>query len=73
MTFTDTDRELLAALDDREWRTVGYRLGAFHPWMADELVKLGLVERRERAHKKGAHEYRLTEAGRNALIERVRS
>ena len=65
--LTDKDRELLAALDDQEWRTVGYRLGNFFPWDADELVSRGLAERRERDRKKGAHEYRLTAAGRNAL------
>lgn len=63
MILTEQQRALLDALDEQEWRTVGYRLGNFHPWMADELVKLGLVERREREHKRGAHVYRRTAAG----------
>jgi len=65
--LSNKERDLLAALDDHEWRTVGYRLGNFFPWDADELVVKGLAERRERERKKGAHEYRLTAAGRKAL------
>ena len=56
--LTAEQRALLAALDTVEWRSVGYRLGAFRPYMADELVYLGLAERRPRPRKAGAHEYR---------------
>jgi hypothetical protein len=56
--LTNEQRALLNALDTVEWRTVGYRLGPFHPWMAKELVDLGLAERRPRAKKRGAFEYR---------------
>jgi hypothetical protein len=56
--LTEKQRALLDALDPVEWRSVGHRLGPFFPWMADELVRLGLAERRDRARKPGAHEYR---------------
>jgi hypothetical protein len=56
--LTNEQRALMAALDPVEWRSVGYRMGPFHPWMADELVHLGLAERRPRPRKRGAHEYR---------------
>jgi len=65
--MTDRQIALLAALDDEEWRSVGYRLGAFTPGEAWELVWLGLSERRPRERKPGAHEYRRTTAGRAAL------
>jgi hypothetical protein len=67
MTLTEKQRQLLACLDDQEWRRVGYRLGEFHPWMADALVSEGLAERRVRERKPGAHLYRRTAAGRRAL------
>ena len=67
MSLTQKQRDLLGALDDSEWRTVGYRLGAFHPWMADELVALGLAECRARERKPGAHVYRRTPEGRESL------
>ena len=67
MSLTEQQRALLGALDDQEWRTVGYRLGAFHPWMADELVELGLAECRARERKRGAHVYRRTPAGHETL------
>jgi hypothetical protein len=51
-------RALLAALDPVEWRSVGYRMGPFRPAQADELVRLGLAERRPRARKQPTHEYR---------------
>ena len=56
--LTKEQRALLAALDPVEWRSVGYRLGPFYPWMANELVDLGLAERRPRPRKAGAYEYR---------------
>ena len=56
--LTKEQRALLNALDMVEWRSVGHRLGPFYPWMADELVRLGLVERRPRPKKAGAHQYR---------------
>jgi hypothetical protein len=56
--LTKEQRSLLDALDLVEWRSVGYRLGPFHPWMAAELVRLGLAERRPRPKKAGAFEYR---------------
>lgn len=56
--LTKEQRALLAALDPVEWRSVGHRLGPFHPWMANELVGLGLAERRPRPRKTGAFEYR---------------
>jgi hypothetical protein len=51
MTSEEKLGALLAALDEVEWRSVGYRLGPFFPWMADELVGRGLAERRERSRK----------------------
>ena len=57
--LTADQRALLAALDAVEWRSVGHHLGPFQPSQADELVALGLAERRDRARKPGAHEYRL--------------
>jgi hypothetical protein len=54
--LTDTQREVLNALDDDEWRMVNYRLGNFCPWTARELVRMGLAEARER--ERGAHVYR---------------
>ena len=65
--LTDELRALLAALDPIEWRSVGYRMGPFRPYQAEELVSLGLAERRPRARKAGAHEYRRTPAGVAAL------
>jgi hypothetical protein len=65
--LTDELRALLAALDPTAWRSVGYRPGPFRPYQAEELVNLGLAERRPRAWKPGAHEYRLTQAGVAAL------
>lgn len=56
--LTEEQHALLAVLDPVEWRHVGYRLGPFHPWMANELVHLGLAERRPRPRKNGAFEYR---------------
>jgi hypothetical protein len=63
MALTEEQLELLRKLDDHEWRTVGYRLGNFYPWMADELVREGLAESRQRKRKRGAHVYRRTVAG----------
>lgn len=57
--LTEQQRALLNALDPVEWRSIGYRLGPFHPWMGDELVSLGLAERRPSPRKAGAFEYRL--------------
>ena len=59
-TLTEEQRVLLTALDPVEWRKVNYRLGPFNPWTANELVRLGLAERRPRPKKAGAFEYRLT-------------
>lgn len=56
--LTNEQHALLTALDPVEWRHVGYRLGPFHPWMANELVSLELAERRPRPRKTGAFEYR---------------
>jgi hypothetical protein len=56
--LTDLQRSLLAALDSTEWRSVGHRMEPFRPWMADELVRLGLVEWRPQPRKEGAREYR---------------
>jgi len=39
MPLTEKQRDLLAALDDNEWRMVNYRLGPFNRWMAHELVR----------------------------------
>ena len=62
--MTEHQRALLAALDDEEWRSVGYRFGPFTPGDAEQLVWMGLVERRPRERKSGAHEYRRTAAAR---------
>jgi hypothetical protein len=67
MSLTEKQRQLLSALDDEEWRSVGYRLGNFRPSDADELVSEGLAERRERDRKRGAHVYRRTVEGRRIL------
>lgn len=56
--LTKEQRSLFDALDLVEWRSIGHRLGPFHPWMGAELVHLGLAERRPRAKKAGAFEYR---------------
>jgi hypothetical protein len=56
--LTKEQRALLAALDPVQWKSVGYRLGPFRPSMANELVRLGLAERRPRTRKAGAFEYR---------------
>jgi hypothetical protein len=61
--------DLLCQLSDNEWCSIGYRLGDHHPWEGEALVRLGLAERRPRAKKPGAFEYRRTEAGR-VLCER---
>jgi hypothetical protein len=65
--MTDTQRALLAALDDEEWRRVGYRLGPFTPGDAEELIWMGLAEHRPRERKPGAHEYRRTAAARTRI------
>jgi len=67
MPDPDKRLALLHALDDQEWRSVSYRLGNFHPWMAHELVKHGLAEERPRERKSGAYVFRRTAAGRAAL------
>jgi hypothetical protein len=67
MNLTEKQWELLRALDDEEWRSVGYRLGPFFGWNAWELVREGLAERRPRERKPGAHVYRRTAAGRAAV------
>jgi hypothetical protein len=71
---TKEQRDLLAALDPVQWKSVGYRLGPFHPWMANELVRLGLAERRPRARKTGAFEYRRVPQllGENGDADRLR-
>ena len=63
--------ELLSKLDDDEWRSAGYRMGNFHPWMAHELVEEGLAECCERPRKPGARMFRRTAAGRAALHAQV--
>lgn len=68
--MTEREYELLHALDDTEWRRIGYRLGTFRPSDAFWLVRDALVEERERERKRGAHEYRRTSAGHAALQER---
>jgi hypothetical protein len=74
MSLTEQQRDLLTALDDDEWRMVNYRLGPFNPWTAHELVQQGLAEARERERKAGAHVFRRTAAGRDAIegLARVR-
>jgi hypothetical protein len=57
-SLTQEQRALLVALDPLEWRKVNYRLGPFNPWTANELVRLGVAERRPRPKKAGAFEYR---------------
>jgi hypothetical protein len=71
MPLSPEQLELLSMLDDDEWRSVGYRMGNFHPWMAHELVREGLAEVRERLRKPGAHVFRRTALGRAALDEHV--
>jgi hypothetical protein len=58
--------QLLAALDASEWRTIGARLGPYFPWDGDKLVRLGFAEKRPRAQKPGAFEYR--RVGTDAVV-----
>ena len=67
MNLPDPQRALLGALDDKEWKSVGSRLGPFRPGDAQLLVIEGLAEARPRDSKPGAHEYRRTDAGRRLL------
>ena len=56
--LTQQQRALLLVLNPIEWRKVNYRLGPFNPWTANELVHLGMAERRPRPKKAGAFKYR---------------
>jgi hypothetical protein len=68
MTITRQQRALLLALSDKRWRSAINQLaGDFSQIEADDLVGLGLAERRQSPYMLGRIVYRRTLAGRGAL------